>query len=56
MPMPKETILDHIRSCRSVLIASLNEDATPHTSYAPFVMENERIYLLVSEAARHSRP
>ena len=55
MPTPRDTILDHIRSCRTAVIASLNDDATPHTSYAPFVMKDERIYLFVSEAARHSR-
>lgn len=53
MQTPRDTVLNHIRSCRTAVIASLNADRTPHTSYAPFVMEDDTVYVLVSEAARH---
>lgn len=49
----RDAVLSHILSCRTAIIASLNADRTPHTSYAPFVMEEETVYVLVSEAARH---
>ncbi len=46
-------LFEHIDRCATLQLATLSEHGTPHASYAPFVREGERFYILISEAARH---
>ncbi|QMS84608.1 pyridoxamine 5'-phosphate oxidase family protein [Candidatus Xianfuyuplasma coldseepsis] len=38
---------------QSVTIASIKDQKTPYSSYAPFVMANSTIYILISTIAQH---
>ncbi len=55
MQTPLEQIHQLIRSRSSVIISSIEKESVPHTSYAPFVMVEERFYVFISDAARHTR-
>lgn len=41
--------------CRSLMLATLDEQGAPNVSYAPFVFLDGHYYVLVSEVARHGR-
>jgi len=38
----------------SVILSSVKENATAHTSYAPFISDNDCFYVYVSSLAKHS--
>lgn len=45
-----------INSLQSIIISTVNEEGKPHTSYVPFIMdEQKKIYFLASELAIHTR-
>lgn len=44
-----ETLLNQ----KSVIISSLNGDKLPEISYAPFIMQNQKIYVYISKTAPH---
>ena len=44
-----------IDSLQSVIISSLGEDGIPHTSYAPFVQNEQTFFISVSAMSAHSR-
>ncbi|MDX1294717.1 MAG: pyridoxamine 5'-phosphate oxidase family protein, partial [Sulfurimonadaceae bacterium] len=50
-----ESILAHIDSCRSSVIATTDSSGHPHTSYAPYVRSDSCYYILISDAATHTR-
>lgn len=54
MQTPSDTILDFLSGRRSVILSTLDEKGLPHTSYAPFLWHEERCYIYISEAARHT--
>jgi hypothetical protein len=46
---------DLLQSLQSVIIGTVDEQGNPHTSYAPFVIDDQKnIYLLGSELAEHT--
>ncbi len=46
---------DLLQSLNSVIIGTVDEQGNPHTSYAPFVLDEQKnIYLLGSELAEHT--
>ncbi|MGB0732598.1 MAG: HugZ family protein [Pontibacterium sp.] len=47
-------IRDFIASRRSLTLSTLNELNEPYTSYAPFALDAECIYVLLSEIALHA--
>ncbi|WP_409522757.1 heme utilization protein HutZ [Nitrincola sp. MINF-07-Sa-05] len=40
---------------RSLMLATINPDGTPNVSYAPFALDQEGYYILISDIARHGR-
>jgi putative heme iron utilization protein len=54
MPKTSETILDFLSERRSAVLSTLDENGLPHTSYAPFLWHDNRCYIYISEAARHT--
>ena len=44
-----------ISSCKSVILATVNEEGAPNASYAPFARIGNRFYILVSFMSRHTR-
>ncbi|WP_367915559.1 HugZ family protein [Leadbetterella sp. DM7] len=44
-----------ISSCKSVILATVNEEGAPNASYAPFARIENRFYILVSFMSRHTR-
>lgn len=42
-----------IQNQKSLIISSLNSNNLPETSYAPFVMIDNEVYVYLSEAANH---
>ena len=45
-----------INSLQSIIIGTVNEEGKPHTSYAPFIIdEHKNIYFLASELAIHTQ-
>jgi putative heme iron utilization protein len=47
-------MLAFIESFQSVVIATIDCDANPFSSYAPFVRDEHRYYVFISDIARHS--
>ncbi|MGK7933141.1 MAG: HugZ family protein [Microcystaceae cyanobacterium] len=46
---------DLLQSLKSVIIGTVNDQGNPHTSYAPFIIDNQKnFYLLGSELAEHT--
>lgn len=50
-----EKIISFIASRRTLVLSTLDERERPHTSYAPFVRIENDLYILISEAADHTR-
>ena len=48
-------MLDFISGFQSAVIGTLDDDGAPFTSYAPFVYDNHRYYVFISDIARHAR-
>ncbi|EXJ09602.1 heme utilization protein HutZ [Nitrincola nitratireducens] len=48
-------IRDFRDSCKTLLMATLNDDHQPNVSYAPFVLMENGYYILVSDIARHGQ-
>ncbi len=48
-----EEILAFINSRKSLMLSSLTEEGKPYASYAPFAIDGEHIYLLLSVIAIH---
>ncbi|SRR5690606_36450478 len=44
-----------IARCKSVILATIDSEGTPNSSYAPYVMIDNKIYVLVSFMARHTK-
>lgn len=42
-----------LQSRQSVIISSLDKEGLPHTSYAPFVFIEDKVYILISAIAKH---
>ncbi|ALP43405.1 heme utilization protein HutZ [Aeromonas schubertii] len=42
-------------ACRTLQLATVDADGTPNASYAPFVLQEDGYYVLISEIARHAR-
>jgi putative heme iron utilization protein len=47
-------VLDFIETFQSVVIATIDCDGNPFSSYAPFVRYEHRYYVFISDIARHS--
>jgi putative heme iron utilization protein len=54
MSLPSEKILDFLAVHRSAVLSTLDGEGLPHTSYAPFLWHDNRCYIYISEAARHT--
>lgn len=39
---------------KSLMLSTIDADGEPYASYAPFALENQNIYLLISEIALHA--
>ena len=50
----RENIWDFIDGFASLQIASVDQDAKPHISYAPFVSKQKRLYICTSGLAKHT--
>ncbi len=46
-------VLDFISSRKTLQLASIQEDGSPYSSYAPFAIGEECLYVLLSEIAIH---
>src|SRR5690606_34349195 len=44
-----------IARCKSVILATVDADGTPNSSYVPYTMIDNKIYVLVSFMARHTK-
>jgi heme iron utilization protein len=53
MKVPIQQIKCLFEDCKSLQLATINKDGTPLSSYAPFVLNNGRIYLFLSRLAQH---
>lgn len=51
----KPRVNELISDCKSVILATVNEEGVPNASYAPFVRIESRFYILVSFMSRHTR-
>lgn len=51
----KPSILAHIDAQKSCILATVDASATPYASYATFVLDEETVYLFISDAARHTQ-
>ena len=45
---------EFIRSLATLHISSVNDDGTPHSSYAPFIENDKRFYICLSAMAKHT--
>ncbi|KGQ71109.1 heme utilization protein HutZ [Chelonobacter oris] len=43
------------RQCRTLLLATVDEEGNPNVSYAPFVLNTRGYYVFISDIARHAR-
>ena len=51
----REELLGFLGSCRTLILATADEDGTPGASYAPFIRDTHNcFYIFVSELARHT--
>ena len=41
--------------CRTLQLATVDSEGNPNASYAPFVLQEDGYYVLISEIARHAR-
>ncbi len=48
-------MLDFIQKFKSVIIGTLSDNGYPFSSYAPFVYDNNRYYVLISDIAQHAQ-
>lgn len=48
-------MLDFISAFRSVVIGTIDENTHPFASYAPFVYDDHRYYVFISDIAKHAR-
>lgn len=48
-------MLDFISGFRSAVIGTLDEEGNPFCSYAPFVYDDHRYYVFISDIAAHAR-
>lgn len=56
MKSPQTAMQHLLSSVQTLFIASLNNDGTPHASYAPYIRdENGDLYIFVSQLAQHTR-
>ncbi|MCS3454838.1 heme utilization protein HutZ [Aeromonas sp. BIGb0405] len=42
-------------ACRTLQLATVDGEGRPNASYAPFVLQSDGYYVLISEIARHAR-
>lgn len=42
-----------LNSQKTISIASINDKGLPHISYAPYVMEKNKIYIYISQVSEH---
>ena len=47
-------MLSFIENFQSVVIGTVDENALSFSSYAPFVYENHKFYIFISDVAKHS--
>lgn len=40
---------------KSIFLSSLNKDGSPHASYAPFAMQEDALFILISGLAAHTQ-
>ncbi|MEE9333368.1 MAG: pyridoxamine 5'-phosphate oxidase family protein [Granulosicoccaceae bacterium] len=52
---PEQAVADLQQRCGSLMMATLSEDGSPHSSYAPFCINGRHYLVLVSELALHTR-
>lgn len=52
---PEQAVADLQQRCGSLIMATLNEDGSPHSSYTPFCLNDTDYLVLVSELALHTR-
>jgi putative heme iron utilization protein len=45
---------EFIRSLATLHISSINDDGTPHSSYAPFIENEKKFYICISSMAKHT--
>jgi len=46
---------DFLNQFKSVVISSLDEENNPYSSYAPFIKNNGKYYIYISDIARHAK-
>ncbi len=51
----KQNPWDFIASFSTMQIASINKDLTAHSSYAPFVENEHKFYICISQMAKHTQ-
>ncbi len=50
----KQNPWEFINTIKTMIISSVNETATAHTSYAPFIENEQKFYICVSGMAKHT--
>lgn len=48
-------LIEFIQNFKSTVLASIDSDNHPFTSYAPFIYNNHQYYIFISDIARHSQ-
>ena len=46
---------EFIHTLASMTLSSINNDNTPHSSYAPFIENDKKFYVCISAMAKHTR-
>lgn len=47
--------MDLLKRNKSLFLSSLNADGSPHSSYAPFAMKDDALFILISGLAAHTQ-
>lgn len=48
-----EEIQDHMNSLKTVILATVDADNSPHASYSPFISHNGKNYIYISKVTEH---
>jgi putative heme iron utilization protein len=51
--LPQDILLDFIKGFKSIVLSTISQDNEPLASYAPCVVEDQSVYIIISEAAPH---
>jgi heme iron utilization protein len=52
---PENSVFELLSSRKTLVMATADQNGTPHVSYAPFVHRAPRLYVYISSRSRHTR-